>query len=139
VKYLLDTNILSAFSRPQPSPSLLSWLGQQTDTSLFISSMTLAEIQRGIFQLPEGSKKGALVDWFHSSTGPAVLFERRILPFEEKAATIWADLMAQAHRSGRPRDAIDTIIAATALANNCVVVTANSKDFAGIEVLNPLG
>jgi predicted nucleic acid-binding protein len=60
------------------------------------------------------------------------------VPFDESAALIWARLMADGKTNGRPRDGFDTIIAAVAEANGCVVVTANEKDFAGVQVLNPL-
>ncbi|HZB62386.1 MAG TPA: PIN domain-containing protein, partial [Microvirga sp.] len=62
----------------------------------------------------------------------------RILPFDENAGLIWARLMADGKAKGQPRSALDTIIAAVAEANACVVVTDNEKDFAGIEVLNPM-
>jgi PIN domain len=63
----------------------------------------------------------------------------RILSFDSKAALEWAELMAEGDRKGRPRSAIDMMIAAVAKANGCVVVTGNAKDFEGIEVFNPLG
>jgi hypothetical protein len=61
-----------------------------------------------------------------------------VLPFDEKAALIWARLMAEGTAAGRPRSALDTIIAAVAVANDCVLVTDNDKDFAGLRVVNPL-
>jgi predicted nucleic acid-binding protein len=66
------------------------------------------------------------------------LFAGRVLPFDEKAGLIWARLMVDGKATGRPRSALDTIIAAVAEANDCVVVTDNEKDFAGIEILNPM-
>jgi predicted nucleic acid-binding protein len=66
------------------------------------------------------------------------LFAGRVLPFDERAGLIWARLMAEGTAKGRPRSALDTIIAAIAEANDCVVVTDNEKDFAGIVIVNPL-
>jgi hypothetical protein len=61
-----------------------------------------------------------------------------VLAFDEKAGLIWAQLMADGTARGRPRSALDTIIAAVAEANGCVVVTDNEKDFAGLKFVNPL-
>jgi predicted nucleic acid-binding protein len=66
------------------------------------------------------------------------LFVGRVLPFDEQAALIWARLMAAGTATGRPRSAFDMIIAAVAEANDCVVVTDNEKDFAGLKIVNPL-
>ncbi|WP_255469617.1 PIN domain-containing protein [Paracoccus sp. FO-3] len=66
------------------------------------------------------------------------LFAVRILPFDDKAGLIWARLMADGRAAGRPRTALDMIIAAVAGANDCVVVTDNEKDFVGLEIINPL-
>jgi predicted nucleic acid-binding protein len=68
-----------------------------------------------------------------------MLFAGRVLPFDEKAALIWASLMAEGTARGQPRSGLDMIIAAIAEANDCVVVTGNEKHFAGLKVLNPLG
>jgi len=138
MRWLLDTNIISQATKPAPSPALLAWMGQQPDAALFISSMTVAEIRRGILQYPHGKRRDALEDWFLGPTGPQTLFAGRVLPFDEKAALIWARLMAAGSAAGRPRSALETIIAAVAAANGCTVVTDNQKDFPDIDVFNPL-
>jgi hypothetical protein len=66
------------------------------------------------------------------------LFSGRILPFDQKAGLIWAQLMSEGVASGRPRSALDMIIASTALANDCIVVTDNERDFANLNIHNPL-
>ena len=66
-----------------------------------------------------------------------MLFAGRVLSFDERAAIVWAELMAEGQTRGRPRSALDTIIGAIALANGCVVVTKNEKDFSGIGAFNP--
>ncbi|MBV9833727.1 MAG: VapC toxin family PIN domain ribonuclease, partial [Alphaproteobacteria bacterium] len=70
--------------------------------------------------------------------GPISLFAGRILPFDEKAAMVWSRLMAEGTQRGRSRSALDMIIAAIGEANDCVVVTANEKDFAGLPIINPV-
>ena len=138
MRYLLDTNILSNVTKPAPSEGLLAWLSDQVDTDLFIASLTVGEIRRGVLEKPAGKKRDQLETWYSGPEGPQALFAGRILAFDEKASLIWASLMADGKTRGRPRSAPDTIIAAVAEANDCVVVTDNEKDFEGIEIVNPL-
>lgn len=137
-RYLLDTNIISDVTKPTPSKSLLAWMGEQIDEQLFIASLTVAEIRRGILEKPAGRKRDQLETWFSGPEGPSALFAGRVLLFDEKAALIWARLMAEGTAKGRRRSALDTIIAAIAESNDCIVVTDNEKDFSGVETLNPL-
>ena len=134
-RYLLDTNIISNVVKPQPSDSLLSWMSMHRDEDLFIASLTLAEIRRGI--LENGKKRDALDQWFSAPDGPQAIFAGRILSFDDKAGLIWARLMAEGKTAGKPRNGLDMIIAAVAGANECVVVTNNEKDFVGLKVVNP--
>ncbi|MDQ8726286.1 PIN domain-containing protein [Bradyrhizobium sp. LHD-71] len=138
MRLLLDTNIISNVTKPTPSAALLAWMAEQTDQDLYISSLTVAEICRGVLEKPAGKRRRELEAWFSGPEGPQALFAGRVLPFDEKAGLAWAKLMADGTARGRPRSALDTIIAAIAEANDCVVVTANEKDFEGIEVINPL-
>jgi len=138
IRYLLDTNIVSHVTKPIPSEALVTWMAERADESMFISSLTIAEIRRGVLEKPAGKKRRELEGWFTGPEGPQALFAGRVLAFEETAALIWARLMAEGTARGRPRNAVDMIIAAVAQANDCVVVTANEKDFAGLEVVNPL-
>jgi predicted nucleic acid-binding protein len=137
-RYLLDTNIISNIVKPEPSPTLMTWLGAQIDDDLYVASLTIAEIKRGILDKPKGRKRDALDAWFNGPEGPQALFAGRILPFDERAALRWAEFMADGKQRGRPRSALDMIIAATASTNGCIIVTANEKDFADIDVLNPM-
>jgi predicted nucleic acid-binding protein len=135
---LLDTNIISNVTKPKPSDALVAWMAEQADADLFISSLTIAEIRRGILEKPAGKKRRELERWFAGPDGPQALFAGRVLPFDEKAALIWARLMADGTAKGRPRSPLDMIVAAVAGANNCVIVTENEKDFEGINIENPL-
>lgn len=138
IRYLLDTNIISNVTKPVPSERLLEWMSEQSDEDLFIASLTVAEIRRGILEKPAGKRRDKLESWFRGPDGPQALFAGRVLAFDEAAALIWGRLMAEGKAQGRSRSALDTIIAAIAEANDCVVVTDNEKDFAGVEVLNPM-
>lgn len=137
-RYLLDTNIISNIVKPKPSELLMKWMAAQRDEDLFIASLTIAEIRRGILDKPRGKKRDALDAWFSGPEGPQELFMDQILAFDDKAALIWARLMADGTSTGRPRSTLDVIIAAVAGANDCVVVTENEKDFSDIQFINPL-
>jgi toxin FitB len=138
MRYLLDTNIISNITKPIPSESLITWMSKQVDDDLFIASLTIAEIRRGVLEKPAGKRLDQLEAWFGGLEGPQALFAGRVLSFDEAAALIWARLMAEGKARGRQRSALDTIIAAVAEANGCVVVTDNERDFEGIETVNPL-
>ena len=86
MRYLLDTNILSNITKSVPSASLLSWMADQADDDLFIASLTVAEIHRGILEKPAGKKRATLETWFAGDEGPQALFAGRILAFDAKAA-----------------------------------------------------
>jgi predicted nucleic acid-binding protein len=137
-RYLLDTNIISNVTKPTPSAALLAWMAEQADGDLFISALTVGEIRRGLLEKPKGKKRAVLEAWFTGPDGPQALFAGRVLPFDEKAGLIWARLMADGAAKGRPRSALDMIIAAVAEANGCLVVTDNEKDFTGLKFVNPL-
>ena len=137
-RYLLDTNIISNVTKAVPSESLLAWMAEQADETLYISALTIAEIRRGVQEKPAGRRRDQLEAWFSGPEGPSALFADRVLPFDEKAGLIWARLMVDGSTQGRSRSALDTMIAAIAEANGCIVVTDNKRDFDGVETFNPL-
>lgn len=136
-RFLLDTNIISWLTKPEPPPRLIAWMADQFDDDLFIASLTLAELLRGVLEKPAGRKRKDLEAWFAGHQGPNAMFAGRILAFDEAAAGIWARLMAKGKAQGRPRSALDMIIASVAEANDCVIVTDNAKDFQDLDHINP--
>jgi toxin FitB len=134
-RYLLDTDIISNATKPG---ALIAWMAEVADEDMFIASLTIAEIRRGVLEKPAGRKRRELESWFSGPEGPQALFAGRVLPFDETAALIWARLMAEGTAKGRPRSALDMIIAAVAEANDCIVVTDNERDFAEVESVNPM-
>lgn len=138
MRYLLDTNIISNVTKPEPSASLLAWMAERRDEDLLIASLTVGEIRKGILEMPRGRRRDVLEAWFSGPEGPPALFAGRVLPFDERAALAWARLMAEGRRAGRPRSALDTIIAAVAEVNGLVVVTDNEAQFPGTDLINPL-
>ncbi|MFS8111961.1 PIN domain-containing protein [Rhizobium jaguaris] len=137
-RYLLDTNIISNTIKPEPSPDLAKWLQVQMDDDLFIAASTIAEIRRGILIMPAGRKREDLETWYLGAQGPLAYFTGRILPFDESAALMWAQLMADGRMAGRQRDPMDMLIASVAIANECVIVTHNEADFWGLDIINPI-
>jgi toxin FitB len=138
VKYLLDTCVLSELVKSAPEVQVLHWFELRKAHELFISAMTWGELQRGVTKLPESKRKSELTLWLQQlETG----FEDRILPFDQKVSENWAQMTVQAETQGKSMAAFDSIIAATARANDCTLVTRNVRDFAnaGIKVLNPWG
>ena len=139
MRYLLDTNIISNVIKAEPSKSLLDWMAEQRDEDLFIASLTVAEIQRGILEKPAGKKRNALEAWFSGPDGPPALFAGRVLPFDLGCTQAYADLMAKARASGLTIAGADGYIAAIAAANGLAVATRDTGPFeaAGLAVINP--
>ena len=136
-RYLLDTNIVSNLIRPAPSDPLLSWMGEQAGETLYTSALTVAGIRRGILLMPSGRRRERLEQWFSGHEGPQALFAGRILPFDLEAGLAWAALMAEGRAAGRPRSVLDMIVAAIAETQDCIVVTDNERNFAGLRFINP--
>jgi predicted nucleic acid-binding protein len=104
-RYLLDTNIVSNLIKPKPSEALVTWMAEQADEELFIASLTIAEIRRGVLEKPAGRKRNQLEAWFSGPDGPQAQFAGRVLPFDERVGLAWARLMAEGKAKGRPRSA----------------------------------
>lgn len=134
---VLDTNIISEVMRPAPSTEVIAWLNAQNPLDLFISSVTIAELEYGLKALPEGQKRWSLqqkLDWFIAQG-----FEQRILDFTADAAHHYADLMAHRRSIGLPMSVPDGQIAAIARSHHFKLATRNSKDFeeCGLILVNP--
>ena len=84
MRYLLDTNILSNITKAAPSEPLIAWMAEQADQDLFIASLTVAEIRRGVLEKPPGKRRDQLDAWFSGPEGPQALFAGRVLAFDEK-------------------------------------------------------
>ena len=136
MKYLLDTCVLSELIKSAPDAHVLDWFKARKPHELYISAMTWGELQRGVGRLPESKRRSELTAWLQQLE---VGFEDRILAFDQHASRIWAHMTVQAEAQGKSMAACDSIIAATAHARNCKLVTRNVRDFvnAGIEVVNP--
>jgi toxin FitB len=136
---VVDTNVLSEAMKPAEirSPRAFAWWREQHVESLFTTTITLAEVLAGISILPEGrrraSKQQAAEQIF------ATIFPQRILPFDDKAARLYATIITMRRRHGHSVDAFDVQIAAIAKAHGMAVATRNVTDFEdiGLEVIDP--
>ena len=139
-RFLLDTNVVSEAAKSHPSPALVRWLGVRPDNALYISSLTVAEIRRGVLEKAPGRRRRELEAWFAGPEGPQTLFTGRVLAFGDEAALAWARLMADGTAACRPRSALDMIVAAIAVAHGLTVATVNERHFRDISIpwVNPL-
>ena len=123
---LLDTNVLSELMKPAPELTVVQWLDAQLDSQVFLPAITKAEIELGIALLPNGKRK----DTFTRLAGALFdEFQDRILPFDDGAASCYANLVATARKAGRTISVEDAQIAAITQANRLTLATRNTKDF----------
>jgi toxin FitB len=134
VAYLLDTNVVSETTKPDHDPNVRAWLRSIPIESQFLSVLSHAEILRGILRLPESKRRSLLMRWLTNDLRE--WFGERVLPIDSRVGDAWAELTRPANR---PLPQIDSLIAATALANNLVLVTRDTAllRISQIESINP--
>ncbi len=134
---ILDTNIVSEFMTSPPASQVLNWLNAQDVASLYLSTITLAEIHYGLSVMPEGKRRRLLGERFEQFVDQA--FTQRILPFDEVAAQSYGEIMGHRKSIGRPMSSMDGQIAALAQSRGFSVATRNTKDFehCQINLINP--
>ena len=135
--FVLDTNVVSELMRDRPSSSVLGWVDGQPTSTLFITSITEAEIRTGIALLPAGARRRGLSEV--ADRAFAVLFADRVLPFDSEAAQAYAVIASGRRASGNPISQSDCQIAAIARSVGASVATRDAGGFAGcgIEVIDP--
>lgn len=133
---VLDTNVVSEAMRPGPNLSVVGWLNAQAADTLYLSSVTLAELLFGIGVLPASAKKDRLALALNRLLA---LFPDRVLPFDQEASRRYAEMAVTARAAGRPLPTADGYIAATAAAHGFAVATRNVQDFryTGVQLINP--
>jgi len=133
---VLDTNVMSEAMKPEPNPAVQGWLDEQTPETLYLTSVTAAELLFGIATLPDGRRKQSLTV---TVEGLLDMFEGRILAFNAPAARRYADLAVAARTAGKGFPTPDGYIAAIAAAHGFAVATRDASAFkaAGISVINP--
>jgi toxin FitB len=137
VRYLLDTNVVSEWVKPDPSTSVVAWLEGVDEEEVFISVVSFAELSRGVELLPPGRRRRRLERWLAHEL--VERFEDRLLGVDLSVAHVWGRMTAAAARAGRPLGSMDAFIAATAGAHGMTLATRNVRDFMalGIGLFNP--
>jgi predicted nucleic acid-binding protein len=133
---ILDTNIIAELMKVSPDPKVMQWIDDQDILQLFITAITIAEIEYGINALPQGSRKSMLEDAFNKSITQA--FQYRIYSFDENSAKFYGEIMGR-KGSGKPMSILDGQITGIARAQGAMLATRNIRDFAhcDIELINP--
>ena len=133
MKYIVDANLLSEATKPDPAPQVLEWL-RLNEAHLGVTPVILGELEYGILLLPASRRKKQLEMWFEKIRSTA-----RCLDFDSKAASSWAHLLAHLKSKGHAMPIKDSLIAASAIAHNLTVATRNTRDFknARVPLINP--
>ncbi len=139
MKYLLDTCVISELVRKKPALRVVKWLSEQEEPALFLSVLTLGELEKGISKLPGGPLRQRLREWVDRDLRRRFL--NRILSVDGDVADCWGRLSAETEKKGRKVPVIDGLLAATALTYGLTLVTRNIKNVETTEALlfNPWG
>ncbi len=137
MKYLLDTCVISELIKPQPSRKVVEWMRRQDESALFLSVVTIGEIEKGIARLERGRRKQLLRGWVDNTLSRR--FSGRILSFDYETASRWGRVSGEAERKGKPLPVLDAMLAATALTHGLTLATRDTGVLAstGTEIFNP--
>ena len=136
MKYLLDTCYISEFIKSKPNKYALDWIDEHLEDELYISVLTVGELQKGIDKQKDQKRRKNLARWFENVKNQ---FKDKILSVDENISLRWGAMTAKLEKQGRTVPVVDLLIASTALEHSMTVVTRNDKDFAdtGVIVVNP--
>ena len=140
MKYLLDTNIISAFVSKKPNQKVLDYVNSLDENDVYLSVITIGEIRFGIEKLDEeqqSKKIKILSDWLDNDLMQR--FEGRIVDIDKQTMLQWGEINGQLQKIGRPMPIMDSLIASSCLANGFILITRNTKDFYSfeMEMINP--
>jgi len=134
---LLDTNVLSELMKPHPQAEVIAWLNDMDTTQLWLSTITIAEIEYGLQVIPDGARRTRLRHRFEGFLDSA--FAGRVLDFGFRPAVVYGEIMSHRRVEGRPMRVPDGQIASIALSRGLKVATRNIRDFedCGLDLINP--
>lgn len=137
MNFLLDTNLVSEWTKPCPNPGVVSWLADADEDRVFISVVTIAELRHGVERLAIGRRRKRLNEWIEGEL--LFRFDARILPIDAATADAWGRIVAHREDLGRPIGTMDAFIAATAQVHKLTLATRNQTDFEAsvAAVVNP--
>lgn len=133
MKHLVDANVLSEATKPDPNPRIVEWL-RRNERSIVVDPIVLGEVRFGILLLDSGARRDELERWFEEGVARI-----QCLSWDSAVGISWAQLLADLRRRGRPMSIKDSLIAATALAHDLELATLNQRDFeaAGVRLVDP--
>jgi Predicted nucleic acid-binding protein, contains PIN domain len=134
---VLDTNVISELMRPRGYPPVIAWADDQPTSEIYLTAVTTAELRYGVARLPDGRRKTDLANRIERSL--AEDFAGRILPFDDNAAALYAEIVTHREQRGLPISMADAQIAAICRHLGGSLATRNTKDFAhtGVDVVDP--
>jgi predicted nucleic acid-binding protein len=137
MSFLVDTNVLSESAKPKPDAGVMAWL-RENEREIYVSTITIGELRRGIERLPGSGRKTKLRHWLQSLCD---CMQGRVLSFSTSSAHVWGQLKAKWDAAGLVVPTLDSQIAAIAKRHGLTVVTRNTRDYSktGVKVLNPFG
>lgn len=128
MKNLLDTCVIAEYQKPAPDAKVISWLSSQIEETLFLSVLTIGEIEKGIAKLSASKRKNNLGAFLENLV---TRFDRRILYLDTPVLRHWGRLTGSLEKKGRVLPVVDSLLAATALEYDLTVITRNTNDFTG--------
>lgn len=136
MSYLLDTNVVSEATKSRPDRNVKAWLEDHVAADAFISVVTVGEIEQGITRLGDSKRAAEYREWLEHLLAS---YAGRVLPLDAVVMRTWGRITGNAIRDGRSPALLDSLLAATAIANDLVLVTRNTKDLdmLPVDVLNP--
>src|SRR6266481_6499255 len=136
MSFLLDTNAVSEWVKPQPNAGLIAWMEAADEDRIFISVVSLAELRYGVERMAAGRRRSRLEQWLRNEL--PLRFESRILPVDTEVAEAWGKIVSRGEAAGRLIGAMNAFLAATAETHQMTLVTRNVSDFPLLKaVLNP--
>ena len=136
MNYLLDTCVVSELTKKQSNQNVITWIETIEEQHLFLSVLTLGEIEKGIAKLPLSLRKSNLKTWLEQDL--TLRFENRILNITPEISRYWGNVQGELEKQGKPMPIIDGLIATTALVHDMILVTRNVDDVvrSGVKIHN---
>lgn len=137
MRFLLDTCVISELVKPRPEAKVVRWIDSVEERKLFLSVLTLGELEKGITKLPDSPRRDLLREWLEQDL--VERFAKRILPIDAAVSSAWGKMQGEAERGGTKLPVIDSLLTATVQVHRLTLATRNVADFerCGAALYNP--